>query len=112
MRKGILILTIILMAMPESRGQRQAGNDDIITVDVRKSYSQKKELILQDFMDVEYVKLETNDVFLHQGIVMDIGKRFIVYDLYGKFKRSFKHRGGTRTVYYINVFNFDRNNLI
>jgi len=171
----ILLLTVTL----ESRGQNRTGNDGIITVDVRKSYTAKKELILQDFMDVEYIKLETNDEFVNQGFVRTIGNKFIlvtnntgdgdifvydrtgkalrkinrrgqggeeytniytitldedngemfvsdnmtrkilVYDLYGKFKRSFKHRasnfndgGINRTSFYTDVYNFDRDNLI
>jgi len=90
--------------MTESRGQRQVDNDDIITVDVTKSYP-KKELILQDFMDVEYIPLETNDEFVNQGFVMDIGKKFIVvrnrindgdifvYDRSGKALRKINHKG-------------------
>ena len=42
-----------------------------------KSYP-KKELILQDFMDVEYIALETNKEFLNQGFVQDIGKKTIL----------------------------------
>ena len=139
-----------------------------------KNYSHKKELILQDFMDVEYIALETNDDFINQGIVLDIGKEFIlvknrnrindgtifvydrsgksirkinrkgqggeeyislysvtldeeneemfvndilgkkivVYDLYGNFKRSFKHKNGINFQFYIDVFNYDRHHLI
>jgi len=42
MKRICTILVISFFAMIESEGQRQAGNDDIITVDVKKSYSQKK----------------------------------------------------------------------
>ena len=73
MKKATLISGIILLAGLAGCGQRQAGNDDLITVDITKTPSSKKELILQDFMDVEYVALETKDDFLNQGIVMDIG---------------------------------------
>ena len=58
MKKVIFISAIFLFAILESRGQRQAGIDDFITVDVRKNFSTKKELVLQDFMDVEYIVLE------------------------------------------------------
>ena len=64
--------------MKGCEGKRQAANDDFITVDVTKSYFQKKGLILQDFMDVEYVVLETSDDFLCQGLVDDIGEDFII----------------------------------
>ena len=169
---SLLVLILSLAIVAESRGQRQIVNNDVITVDVRKSYSSKKELILQDFMDVEYIALETNDDFLNQGYVEDIGKeiiivgnridindgdifvydrtgkalrkinrkgqggeeytymmsitldeendeifvsdimtrKIIVYDLYGKYKRSFKPKEGTLS--YNVVFNYDRDNLI
>ena len=106
MKKIIFILAILLTVSAESRGQRQAGNNGIITVDVTKSYSQKKELILQDFMDVEYISLETNDDFVNQGLVMDIGKKIIVvtnrqvrngdifiYDRTGKALRKINRKG-------------------
>jgi hypothetical protein len=170
-RVNTILITILLLAVPiESKGQRQAVNNDIIKVDVTKSYSPKKELILQDFMDVEYVKLETSDDFLNQGLVMDIGKEIIVvknriddgdifvydrhgkalrkinrkgqgpeeyiyshevildedngemfvndisgkilvYDLDGKFKRSFKHKVDGES-YFSDIFNYDSDHLI
>ena len=42
----------------------------------------KKELALQDFMDVEYIPLETNDDFVNQGFVQAIGKEFILVKNY------------------------------
>jgi len=149
-------------------GNRQVGNNDFITVDVAKKYP-KKELILQNFMDVEYIPLETNNEFLCQGRVLAIGKqiiivknnvndgdifffdrkgkglkkinrmgrsgedysfisgiildednnelfvndhstqRILVYDMNGKFIRSFRHKEGAM---FDPVFNYDRNNLI
>ena len=83
----------------------QVGNNDLIIVDVTKRYSPKKELILQDFMDVEYVQLEINDDFVNQGIVMDVGEEIIivrnrvndgdifVYDRHGKALRKINHKG-------------------
>ena len=105
MKKTIFILAIFVIVNAESSGQRQAGNDDFITVDLTKKYSTKKELVLQDFMDVEYIKLETNDDFLNQGFVMDVGKNIIlvknliddgdifVYDRSGKALRKINHKG-------------------
>ncbi|GHV59223.1 hypothetical protein FACS1894182_12990 [Bacteroidia bacterium] len=168
---SISIIILLLAVAAESRGQKQADNNDLIKVDVTKSYSPKKELILQDFTDVEYIVLETNNIFLHQGFVMDIGKKIIivtnrqvrngdifiydrtgralrkinrkgqsgeeytdilkiildednnemyvndpfkskilVYDLYGKFKRSFRYKGDGQ--FYADIFNYDRDNLI
>lgn len=56
--------------------------DDLITVDVTNNSFPKKELALQDFMDVEYIPLETNDDFVNQGFVQAIGKEFILVKNY------------------------------
>ena len=166
-RVNAILVIFLLVVIVGCRGKQPT--DDLITVDVTKNYSQKKELILQDFMDVEYIALETNNNFVNQGFVMDIGKgiilvinrnddgdifvydrtgkalrkinrlgrgdeeythifriildednsemfvnddysrKFFVYDLYGNFKRSFIHTEGTR---YLDIFNYDRDNLI
>lgn len=68
-----LLLPLLLIGCGD--GNRQPA-DDLITVDVTANYP-KKELILQDFMDVEYVPLETTDDFLVKGRVMDVGKNLI-----------------------------------
>ena len=173
MKKTILMTAISLFVIVTSSGQGRVFDDELITVDVTKSYSTMKELVLQDFMDVEYVVLETKDDFLNQGFVRDVGKKFIivtntnldgdifiynrsgkalrkinnkgqhldreymsimgitldednkemfvndllnksilVYDLNGKFKRSFKYKGGTRFQYYKTIYNYDKENLI
>ena len=75
-KKINLILTIFLLAVMTGCVRKQL-TDDFITVDVTKSYPQKK-IILQDLMDVEYIALETTDEFLTQGRVMDIGKEHIL----------------------------------
>ena len=114
--KMIFISVIFLFVTAESRGQRPTVNNDIIKVDVTKSYSSKKELILQDFMDVEYIVLETNDDFINQGVIRDVGKNFIlvtnenrindgnifVYDRTGKALRMINHKG-QGTGEYINI---------
>ena len=165
-------MAIILFVMAGCGGGSNQSTDNLIIVDVTKSYSSKKELILQDFMDVEYIALETNDDFLNQGFVQDIGKemilvrnrnndgdifiydkngkairkinrkggsgeeyvgiynmtldesneeffvndisnkKIVVYDLYGKFKRSFNHKEGTGSIFYTEIFNYDKDNLI
>jgi hypothetical protein len=170
--KWILVMILSLAVITESRAESQVCNDDILKVDVRKSFSSKKELILQDFMDVEYITLETNDDFINQGVVLDIGKeiilvknrindgdifvynrtgkalrkinrkgqggeeyisiynitldeengelfvndnmkkRILVYDLSGKYKRSFPHKKDAGSIHYTDIFNYDRDNLI
>ncbi|MDR2119345.1 MAG: 6-bladed beta-propeller [Tannerella sp.] len=165
------ILMISLLLTAGCRGNKQSA-DDMITVDVTKSYSSKKELILQDFMDVEYIALETNSDFVNQGFVQAIGKEVIlvknyindgdifvydrtgkairkinrkgqggeeyiscrsitldednnemfindhyarkiqVYDLEGHFKRSLKQKQEGGTQFYLDIFNYDQDNLI
>lgn len=51
---------------------------DIIVVNVIKKNYTHKELYLQDFMDVEYIPLETKELFYNQGFVQDIGKKLII----------------------------------
>ena len=102
--KKIFILIISIIVITESKGQRQDGNDDNITIDVRKNYP-KKELILQDLFDVEYIALDSSDEFVCQGLVLDVGKKFIivknsindgdifVFDGKGKGLRKFNRKG-------------------
>ena len=56
---------------------KQKESDGLITVDVSKSYP-KKELILQDLFDIEYVPLETTDEFITTGNVRAVGEKVIV----------------------------------
>jgi len=102
------ILAIILFIITGLGScQQSSGNksDDFITVDVTKTSYPKEELILQDFMDVEYIALETADDFLCQGIVTAIGKDVIIvvnqipdgdifiFDRTGKGLRKINRRG-------------------
>lgn len=172
MKTLIFIETIFLLVMT-SCGSDNASTDGFITVDVTKSsYSPKKELVLQDFMDVEYIPLETNDEFINQGYVQAVGEKYIivtnyrkdgdifvynrngkairkinhkgqggkeyisfrtitldeennelfvndhyakkivVYDLEGNFKRSFKQNDKGKSLFYWEIFNYDKKNLI
>lgn len=77
MKQTKTILAVILLVVLAGCGENKQSNNDLIIVDVSKSYP-KKELILQDFMDVEYVALETTDEFLTQGLVQDVGKEYIL----------------------------------
>jgi len=173
MNKVKTILGIILLAVMAGCGGGNRSttvilsNDGLITVDVSRSYP-KKELILQDFMDVEYVHLD--DVFVTQGNVLAVGKEIIVvynsqrdgdififdrttgkglrkinrmgqggeeysritgvvldeendelfvhetkifvYDLHGKFKRSYRYSNSSRFVFYSRIYNYNREYLI
>lgn len=76
MKNQNLILVFILLVVAGCEKNKQQA-DDLITVDVTTSYP-KKELVLQDFMDVEYIALETTDQFLTQGLVRDVGKEYLL----------------------------------
>ena len=75
-RINTIIVVILSVLLAGCEGIKQS-NDDLIIVDVSKSYPEK-ELILQDFMDVEYIALETTDEFLTQGLVQDVGKEYLL----------------------------------
>jgi len=172
MKKASLFLTIVLL-VTGCESNKKTGSDDLITINVMNTTSYpKKELILQDFMDVEYIALETNDDFINQGAVQAIGKDIIlvknykddgdifvydrtgkairkinrkgqggeeyiqcrnialdeelgemfvndnftkriqVYDLNGNHKRTLKHKEGGGTIFYLDMFNYDRENLL
>ena len=67
MKKTNLLSAItFLFIMVACVGTKDQLEYDLITVDVNAKYP-KKELILQDFMDVEYIALESSDEKLSQG---------------------------------------------
>lgn len=167
-KTNIWAFTLLLFAGIGLESCNQTDTDSkYITVDVKGNYP-KKEISLQDFMDVEYIPLETTDEFITQGAVLSIGdkyiliknyvndgdiyvfdrktgkgirkinrkgqggeeyafivsavldedneeifvnstKKILVYDLYGNFKRSFNTADDAD---YMDVFNYDKNNLI
>ncbi len=73
MKGTIINIGVILLMLAGCVGCKQSDSriEDLITVDVTADYP-KKDMILQDFMDVEYVALETSDEFITQGIVKAI----------------------------------------
>ena len=62
---------------------KQKDSDGLITVDVSKSYP-KKELILQDLFDIEYVPLETTDEMLTEGHIQYIGDNYMIFKNLGR----------------------------
>ena len=70
------ILVTILFVMAGCGGNEQSSGD-LITVDVTATYP-KKELILQDIFDVEYIPLETNDEFVTTADIHALGEEVIV----------------------------------
>ena len=108
MKSSFVFISILLFSfllLIAGCGGNKQPTDDFITVDVMKSYSKKKDLILQDLMDVEYIALETTDDFVNQGNVQAIGKEVIlvknyrndgdvfVYDRKGKVVRKINRKG-------------------
>ena len=78
MKKETVIRLLALFLTIGMTGCKQSDTQDgLLTIDVTASYPEK-ELILQEFMDVEYVPLETSDDFITQGVVMAIGDKFII----------------------------------
>ena len=104
MKGATIFFLFILLTTTGCKRQNQTA-DDLITVDVTKNSFPKKELILQDFMDVEYIPLETNEEFINQGCVDAIGEKYIivtnyrddgdifVYDRSGKAIRKINRKG-------------------
>ena len=104
-RENFIWAAILLMIIGCGESKRHFNETDgFITVDVTMKYP-KKDLILQDFMDVEYVALETNDDFVCQGIVLAVGREIIlvknqlndgnlyVFDRRGKGLRKINRKG-------------------
>ena len=104
MKRINTISVVILLIVLAGCGGNKQSTDDLIIVDVSQSYP-KKDLILQDFMDVEYIALETTDEFLNQGVVMAVGNEIMlvknnvndgdlfIYDRTGKGIRKFNRKG-------------------
>ena len=146
--------------------QNNENSDRLITIDLNQFYPEK-ELILQDFMEVQYVPLESSDEFITSATIKAVGekyfvmtsdrklllfdrhtgkgirvinrvgqgaeeftyayeivldevnnelivndptiKKFLVYDLEGNFKRSFKHSNEHK---FVNVRGFDGDYLV
>lgn len=81
--KGVITISaMILFLMTGCEGNKQS-TDNLITVDVIANYPEK-ELILQDFMDVEYIPLETTDEFITAGNIQVIGKDVIILKNMGR----------------------------
>jgi hypothetical protein len=76
MKKVIAIFTILPFVTVGCL-ENKRSTDEFVTVDVTANYPQK-ELILQDFMDVEYIPLETNDEFLTMAHTQAVGRDIII----------------------------------
>ena len=76
MKGADICLSLFLFGLLSCQNSNQLV-DGFITIDVTVNYPEK-ELILQDFMDVEYVPLETTDSFVCQGLVLDVSRNYIL----------------------------------
>ena len=105
---GMFLLTGGMVGCGTSSTQEK---EDLIVVDVSKDYP-KKELILQDLFDVEYIPLETTDEFVTLGWLQAIGKDVMIirnmwavdgdifiYDRKGKAIRHINRKGQGSGVY-------------
>jgi len=72
-----IILVIIPAFIFAGCSTKSPIENNFITVDVTKDYP-KKDVVLQDIFDIEYVPLETSDEFLTSGNVRAIGKNLII----------------------------------
>lgn len=119
-----LCYTAALTLLVGCSGNKDAGKqpDELITIDVTAEYPEK-ELILQDFMDVEYIPLDNSDEYITQGVVKAIGKNLIfvanrnfdgdifVFDRKGKGvnKINRKGRSGEEYNYMYNIVCDEKN---
>lgn len=72
MKKKLLLLFLFVLT-----GCSNIHQGDIVIIDVMANCPTKR-LILQDFMEVEYIPLETTDEFLCTGYVQAVGKDVII----------------------------------
>ena len=124
MKSTAFIRTIIILTVAVCSGCSRTGTqtDELITVDITANYPEKT-LILQDFMDVEYIPLETTDEFLCRGDILTVGKDLItvvdrrgdgtifLFNRNGKALRKInrKGQGGEEYIHPLNV-TLDENN--
>lgn len=109
MKRTLVNLLMILFVLAGCSGCKQSASqkEDLIEVDVTAKYP-KKELILQDIMDVEYIPLESSNEFVTMGWLHAVGKEVIIvrnrnrssdgdifiFDRNGKALRKINHLGG------------------
>lgn len=78
--RNMLVVKIFLCLMAGciSCNHSTSLSNDFIIIDVTAKYP-KKELILQDFLDVEYIPLETTDDFITYANVQAVGKDIMIF---------------------------------
>lgn len=73
-KKNAMIVSLIVLFGCVSTNKETVN---CISVDVNATYP-KKDFALQDFMDVEYIPLETSDQFVTKGFVRAIGRDLLL----------------------------------
>ena len=76
-----LLVTLGVLSVMTTSCNPAAEADSLVTIDMGATYP-KKTLVVQDFLDVEYVPLETNDEFVTQGYVRALGEKYIAVQNY------------------------------
>ncbi len=69
----VWMLAGILLASCQSNEK----NEELMTIDLNQFYPEK-ELTLQDFMEVEYVPLESSDEFITSATIKAVGEKYLV----------------------------------
>ena len=75
--KNTFIFSVVTACILVGCSSKTDSDQELITFDITEAPSVHKDLIIQDFMDVEYIPLETTDDFLHQGAIMYVGDKYI-----------------------------------
>ena len=102
----IILITLVSSVISGcTNNQEVKFQDNVLLLNLKHNNYPKKNIKLQDFMDIEYIVLDNSDDFICQGNVLDIGKSFILvsnntldgeiflFDRTGKGIRKFNHRG-------------------
>ena len=78
-----VFVLIVIFCVISCKNNNELYNENLIRVDVSKSYP-KKELILQDLFDIEYVPLETTDEMLTEGHIQYISDNYMIFKNLGR----------------------------
>ena len=84
--KNIHIIWIVLsLMMIGCKKNVSLENGDVIMIDVAKDGYSQKEIILQDFMDVEYIALDSSDDFLTFICQKSLFVKVLLFSLFSVF---------------------------
>ena len=94
--KGVTTILAISLFLMAGCGGKKQSTDDLFIVDVTKSYP-KKEVILQNIADIEYIPLETTDDVLlgRLPVISYVSDKYIVVRELGRPDIFVFNRNGT-----------------